>query len=77
VLGKPPTPVLDKALRRRVALNTVDGETLFTGRLVEYDAETFVLEQCETIPAPGETARPIKGRQYVDRIHGFLTELPT
>lgn len=70
-------PVLDKALKRRVALNTVEGETLFTGRLAEYDDTTYVLEQCETVPAAGETAQPITGRQYVDRIHGFITELPT
>jgi small nuclear ribonucleoprotein (snRNP)-like protein len=69
--------VLDKALRRRVAVNTIEGDTLFTGRLAEYDGTTFVLEQCETVPNPGETANPIAGRQYVDRIHGFLTELPT
>ncbi|MGZ3493061.1 MAG: hypothetical protein ACXU9S_16450 [Gemmatimonadaceae bacterium] len=68
--------VLDKALRRRVAVNFLDSPTTFTGRLAEYDADTYVLEQCETIPAPGETAQPIKGRQYVDRVHAFLQELP-
>ena len=69
-------PVLDKAIRRRVAVNFLDGQVGFTGRLAEYDSETYVLEQCETIPAPGETAQPIAGRQYVDRIHSFLQELP-
>jgi small nuclear ribonucleoprotein (snRNP)-like protein len=68
--------VLDKALRRRVAVNFIDGPTAFTGRLAEYDDSTYVLEACETIPAPGETAQPIKGRQYVDRLHAFLQELP-
>jgi hypothetical protein len=77
VFSRDDAPVLDKVLRRRVALNTVDGETLFTGRLAEYDSETYVLEDCQTVPAPGEIPNPIKGRQYVDRIHGFLTELPT
>ena len=67
--------VLDKALRRRVAVNFLDGPATFTGRLAEYDSETYVLEQCETVPAPGETAQPIAGRQYVDRIHAFLQEL--
>lgn len=68
--------VLNKALRRRVAVNTVSGETLFTGRLADFDDSTYVLEQCETVTAPGETANPIAGRQYFDRVHGFLTELP-
>ena len=70
-------PVIENARNRRVALNTVDGETLFTGRLADFDSETFVLDQCETVPGPGETAQPIKGRQYIDRIHGWLQELPT
>ena len=70
-------PVIENARNRRVALNTVDGETLFTGRLADFDSETFVLDQCETVPGPGETPQPIKGRQYIDRIHGWLQELPT
>lgn len=70
------TNVLDKALRRRVAVNFLENDFVFTGRLAEYDEHTFVLEQCETHALPGETAQPIKGRQYVDRIHAFLTELP-
>jgi hypothetical protein len=70
------TSVLDRALRRRVAVNFLDNDFVFTGRLAEYDADTFVLEQCETHAMPGETPQPIKGRQYVDRIHVFLTELP-
>ena len=69
-------PVLDSALRRRVAVNFLDSDFVFTGRLADYDADTFVLEQCQTHPGPGETAQAIKGRQYVDRIHAFLTELP-
>lgn len=67
--------VLNRALRRRVAVNTVGGETLFTGRLADFDDTSYVLEQCETVPGPGETANPISGRQYFDRVHGFLTEL--
>lgn len=69
-------PALSKALRRRVAVNTPEGQTLFIGRLAEFDRETYVLEQCETVVAPGETPQPIAGRHYVDRVHGFLTELP-
>lgn len=68
--------VLDKALRRRVAVNFLDNDFVFTGRLAEYDPETYVLEQCETHPGPNEVPQPIKGRQYVDRMHAFLTELP-
>jgi hypothetical protein len=68
-------PVLDKALRRKVAVNFLNSTAAFTGRLAEYDAKTFVLEQCETIARPGETAQPIAGRQYVDRVHAFLQEL--
>ena len=69
--------VLDELLLRRVAVNEVDtGNVLFVGRLAKYDGETYVLDQCETYPRPGETAQPIKGRQYIDRIHTFLSELP-
>jgi small nuclear ribonucleoprotein (snRNP)-like protein len=75
-------PVLDKALRRRVAVNFLDGAASFTGRLAEYDNNTYVLEACETIPTPAEVqqgvkAQPILGRQYIDRVHAFLQELPT
>lgn len=69
--------VLDKALRRRVAVNFLDNDSVFTGRLAEYDDNTYVLEQCQTVPGPGETAQDIPGRQYVDRIHAWLQELPT
>jgi small nuclear ribonucleoprotein (snRNP)-like protein len=75
-------PVLDSALRRRVAVNFLGGAASFTGRLAEYDKHTFVLEACETIPTPGEAQKGIKpqsiaGRQYVDRVHAFLQELPS
>lgn len=66
-------PVLDKALRRRVAVNDVNGNTLFIGRLAEFDKDTYVLEQCQT---PGDDPHDLAGRQYVDRIHAFLTEFP-
>jgi small nuclear ribonucleoprotein (snRNP)-like protein len=66
---------LSKALNRRVAVNLIDnGVTLFTGRFASFDKDTYVLEQCETIPAPGETASPLPGRHYIDRIHAFLTD---
>ena len=68
-------PVLDKALRRRVAVNFLSGGGDFVGHLAEYDDKTFVLEQCETIAAPGATPQPIAGRQYIDRAHAFLQEL--
>ena len=69
---------LSKALNRRVAVNLIDnGSTLFVGRLAGFDDSTYVLEQCETAPGPGETARSLAGRQYVDRIHAFVTELQT
>lgn len=69
-------PVLDQALRRKVAVNFLSGGGDFVGRLAEYDDKTFVIEQCETIAAPGATPQPIAGRQYVDRVHVFLQELP-
>lgn len=72
-----PKPVVDKLLRRRVAVNFLDSDFVFTGRLAEYDEQTYVLEQCETWAAPGETPKRIAGRQYVDRIHCWLQELPT
>jgi len=67
--------VLDKALRRRVAVNFLGPTQTFTGRLAEYDDKTYVIEACETLPGPGETAQPIRGRQYVDRHLAFLQEL--
>lgn len=70
-------PALDRALLRRVAVNFIDSDSVFTGRLAEYDYETFVLEQCQTVPGPGETPQPIPGRQYVDRVHVWLQELPS
>lgn len=74
--------VLDKAIRRIVVVNFLDGNASFSGRLAEYDSETYVLEACETIPTKEETergigAQKIAGRQYVDRVHAFLQELPT
>jgi hypothetical protein len=66
---------LSKALNRRVAVNLIDnGVTLFVGRFAGFDKDTYVLEQCETAPAPGETASPLPGRHYVDRVHAFITE---
>lgn len=66
---------LSKALNRRVAVNLVDnGVTLFVGRLAAFDKDSYVLEQCETAPPPGEVASPLPGRQYIDRIHAFITE---
>jgi hypothetical protein len=58
-------------------VNALDGDTLFTGRLAEYDDTTYVLEQCQTVADANGTIHPLKGRQYIDRIHAFLTELPT
>jgi hypothetical protein len=56
-------------------VNLIDnGVTLFAGRLASFDKDTYVLEQCETIPAPGETPNPLPGRHYVDRVHAFITE---
>jgi CRISPR/Cas system-associated endonuclease Cas1 len=65
------------ALRKRVAVHFLDDSGSFVGRLAEFDSETFVLDQCETIPGHGEVAQAIKGRQYVDRILCWLQELPT
>jgi hypothetical protein len=73
----PRKPVVESLLRRRVAVNFLDSDFIFTGRLAEYDDQTYVLEQCQTHAAPGETPKSIAGRQYVDRIHCWLQELPT
>ena len=70
-------PVLDKALLRRIAVNFIGSQTTFIGHLAEYDNKTYVFEQCETVPGVGETAQIISGRQYVDRAHVWLQELPT
>jgi small nuclear ribonucleoprotein (snRNP)-like protein len=68
-------PVIANVVNKRVAVNFLDGST-FIGRLADYDTDTFVFEQCETVPAPGATPQPIQGRQYVDRINVWLQELP-
>lgn len=70
-------PVVDKALLRRVAVNLLGNEGSFIGYLAEYDSETYVFDQCETIPAAGETPRALPGRHYIDRINCWLQELPT
>lgn len=67
-----PRRQLSKAVNRRVAVNTVRGETLFVGRLAGFDKDTYVLDQCTT---PGDDPKDLAGRQYIDRIHGFITEL--
>jgi hypothetical protein len=77
VFRKPSPPVLDQALRRKVVVNFLSGHGSFAGHLGEYDDKTYVLESCETIAAPGETPRPIAGRQFVDRALAFLQELPS
>jgi small nuclear ribonucleoprotein (snRNP)-like protein len=73
-----PKPVLDKALRRKVAVNFFGNEGTIIGHLSEYDGETYVFEQCSTSPeSRDESPRPLSGRIYVDRINCWLQELPT
>lgn len=69
-------PVISKTLLRRVAVNLTAGEGTFVGHLADFDNTTYVFEQCETVPAAGETPQPIKGRVYVDRNMCWLQELP-
>jgi small nuclear ribonucleoprotein (snRNP)-like protein len=69
---------LSKALNRRVAVNLIDnGSTLFVGRFASFDDTSLVFEQCESVSGPNETPRAFPGRQFVDRIHVFITELQT
>jgi hypothetical protein len=70
-------PVVSKALLRRVAVNFLGDEGTFIGHLAEFDGETYVLEQCETVPGPGEVPISLPGRHYVDRVNCWLQELPT
>jgi hypothetical protein len=70
-------PVISKTLLKRVAVNFFTDGTTFIGHLADFDNSTYVFEQCETVPAAGETANAIKGRVYVDRINCWLQELPT
>ena len=73
----PKKPVLDKALRRKVAVNFFDSSTI-VGHLAEYDNETYVFEQCSTVPEhPDESPKGIDVRVYVDRINCWLQELTT
>lgn len=69
-------PVVSKTLLKRVAVNFLGNDGTFIGHVAEFDNRTYVFEQCETVPAPGETAQPIKGRVYVDRNMCWLQELP-
>jgi small nuclear ribonucleoprotein (snRNP)-like protein len=68
-------PLIATAINKRVAVNFFDGST-FIGRLVDYDDDVYLFEACETVPAPGATAQPIQGRQFVDRVNCWLQQLP-
>lgn len=70
-------PVLNKALLRLVAVNFFGSEGSFVGHLSEFDAQTYVLEQCETIPDRDGVVHKLPGRHYVDRKHCWLQEMPT
>lgn len=60
--------VLKGAVRRRFAVTLRANEGSFSGVLTEFDRETFVFEQCQTVPSrEGETVAPIAGRVFVDR----------
>lgn len=69
---------MEKALRKRVAVNFLNGAETFVGYLDEFDDDTYVLEQCEAPPS-GRDDVPCKfpGRHYVGRDTCWLQELPT
>ena len=70
--------LIKKAVRLRFAVTLKQNEGTFAGVLTESDANTWVFEQCSTVPkATGETPQPIQGRVFVDRATvAYLQELP-
>lgn len=70
--------LIKQAIRRRFAVTLREKEGVFAGVLTEFDAVTWVFEQCSTVPSnPGETPEPIQGRVFVDRAQvAYLQELP-
>jgi len=70
--------LVDKAIRRRFAVTLAGNEGVFAGVLTESDSETWVFEDCETVPkSPGETPQPIVGRVFIERTSvAYLQELP-
>jgi hypothetical protein len=52
-------------------------EGAFSGILVESDPETWVFDDCATVPETvGATPEPIAGRVYIDRINvAYLQEM--
>lgn len=70
--------LINKAVRRRFAVTLKQNEGIFAGVLTESDSETWVFEQCSTVPkAVGETPEPIQGRVFVDRSQvAYIQELP-
>lgn len=70
--------LIKQAIRRRFAVTLRENEGVFAGVLTDSDANTWVFEQCSTVPkAAGETPEPIQGRVFVDRAQvSYLQELP-
>lgn len=70
--------LVNRAIRRRFAVTLTNNEGTFAGVLTESDADTWVFEQCSTVPKqPGETPELISGRVFVDRAQvAYLQELP-
>lgn len=70
--------LIRRAVRGRFAVTLKGNEGVFAGILTESDQNTWVFEQCSTVPkAVGETPEPIQGRVFVDRSQvAYLQELP-
>lgn len=69
--------LIQKAVRRRFAVTLAGSEGVFSGILVESDAETWVFDDCATVPStPDATPDPIAGRVYIDRVSvAYMQEL--
>lgn len=61
----------------RFAVTLTGNEGVFAGVLTESDAETWVFEDCSTVPKTADAApETIAGRVFVDRISvAYLQEL--
>lgn len=70
--------LISKAIRRRFAVTLRQSEGVFSGVLTEFDTQTLVFEQCQTVPTnEGGTPSPIVGRVFVDRdTVAYFQELP-
>lgn len=70
--------IVKTAKLQRFSVFLKGNEGAFSGVLTEFDAHTFVFEQCQSVPTKeGETTVSYKGRVLVEREHiKYLVDAP-